>query len=155
MSLLPFLRELAEVEKSIEVHDSKLGRKKIIRAYVVVPDRGQLNDLPCIFNWPERAEDRGGLGSVNENLWTISIECCVYDANWEQASQWAIAFYDATRRRLMQEKPADKRFNGTVSNVVELRTPSKTDFLSARTWAEKSCASFVIELDVELFEDVA
>lgn len=118
MALLPLLRELRNLEESLTIEDPTPVEE--VRAYVIVPaQRETPGRSQCIFeNHPIPTGDEGRLGAQAEFDESVRVRCHVYDADFDRACEIAVAFYDAFKRAINDERPYTRRLNNTFENII-------------------------------------
>ena len=117
MALLPLLRKLKELEEGVSITDPITAG---CSAYLITPDRNEvLAQATAVFeNFPEPTGSEGRIGSFREDIETVRVRFTAYDADFDRGCEIAIAFYDAFKDAIDDEREAPKRLGGTFDHVT-------------------------------------
>jgi hypothetical protein len=150
---------LQALERSLTVPAAAaeaLGLKTtaVKRAYLIAPQASKdlpQSDLPCFINWPDVAEDLGGLGQLaEESTYTVQIDFYAPPAV-DKGAEIALAFFDALWNALKAQKPAAARLAGSVDY---LQPRAERPLLETLEWNGKQYPGFHVFLDLTVFEAV-
>jgi hypothetical protein len=153
MGLLAALLELQKLEESLQLPGEVCqllqlpGPQAVKRAYLVAPPRGKnLTDLPCFLNWPDAAQDAGGIGrETQESIYSVQVDFYAKDA------PSALAYFDVAWNAFRDQRKADRRLNGTVDFLV---SRAERPLLETLEWNGVSHPGFHIFLDLTVFEAI-
>lgn len=114
--LLPLMRKLKAMEAAIAITDPV---SLTAEAFLIVPDRNApLAKRQAAFeNFPEVAGSLR-MGDFREDAEVVRVRFTSYDADFDRGCEIAVAFYDAFKTAIDEERPAGERLDGTFDHLT-------------------------------------